>query len=97
MIIRKSASIIIRSLLAGHISARSAVRMSAYAILADLAAREPAARGHALTFKMHIGAMRGEFRRSVERRRAEKLVREYRRAYPAIAAMWRGHKQVPTC
>lgn len=92
MIIRKSASVIARSLWAGHISARAAIRMAAYAVLAELAASESTAGGHSFLYKAHVGAMRGTFRREVAKRRAVRMAAEYR-DNPAILAFWRSHEQ----
>lgn len=85
-ILRPALKIIAKSLYAGHVSARGAVRMAAYAVLAKLAAGDE--NGHAMTYKMHVGAMRGTFRREVEARRAEAMVAAYRKRFPEIAAMW---------
>lgn len=70
--LRPCLKIIARSLWAGYVTPRGAVRMTAYAVLAKLADGEMS--GHAFTYRMHIGAMRGTFRREVLGYRLERAV-----------------------
>lgn len=63
MVLRPALTITAKALWAGYIKPRTAVRMLALATLAKLAHEEGGAMG--MTYKMHIGAMRGAFRRDV--------------------------------
>lgn len=65
-ILRPALKIIAKALWAGHVRPRAAVRMTAYAVLAKLAHGEEG--GHGFTYRMHVGAMRGTFRREIEAR-----------------------------
>lgn len=75
----------------GYVSNRAAIRMSAYAVLAKLAWDEGGAQG--MTYKMHVGAMRGAFRRELE-------ARNYR-SWAMLNAMgdaeWKRHKALTAC
>lgn len=70
--LRPCLGIVAKSLWAGYVTPRAAVRMAAYAVLAKLASDEVT--GHAMTYKMHIGAMRGTFRREVVKYRLENAI-----------------------
>ena len=58
MILRPSISIICKARIGGHVSSRTAIRMLAYAVLAKLAHSEGSQ-----AFRLHVGAMRGAFRK----------------------------------
>lgn len=55
-----------RCALTGHMSAADLTRMIAYGVLAVQATR--ARDGNAFTYKMHVGSMRGTFRRAAGRK-----------------------------
>lgn len=64
--LRPCLKLIAKALHCGYVSPRAAIRMAAYAVLAKLAHDEGGRQG--FTYKMHIGAMRGTFRRELEAR-----------------------------
>lgn len=60
MILRHSLLIVCKARIGGHVSTRTACRMLAYAVLAKLAHGEGSQ-----AFRLHVGAMRGAFRKGL--------------------------------
>ncbi len=79
MRIRDALSITARCAWTGALTGRDVVRMLAYGALAVQASH--ATDGNAITYKLHVGAMRGTWRRAHERARKSVNVHDRPRLY----------------